>query len=169
LNFSAGKYLNVPKHRLFITGLRFKKSIHNYTTVQTESLFRFRSRLSKQSALYVRKHQNRLSHIYHDAGFLWKTRISHKIRAVNQLGSNLRIAVKARLSDAEKEWSAHTSALRHLDPQNILLRGFSLALQKGKIVKSVEAVVETEELETRFHDGSVFSTISKTGIPGPSK
>lgn len=169
VNYSAGKYLNIPRHRLIITGLRFKKSINNYTTVQTETLFRFRSRLSKQSALWLRKHQNSLSRIRHDAGFLWKTQIIHKKRVVHQLGSNFRISVKARLIQAEKEWSVHSTALRHLDPQNILLRGFSMALQQGKIIKSVHSVDQTEELETRFHDGSVFSKILKTGIPDKPK
>jgi exodeoxyribonuclease VII large subunit len=46
-----------------------------------------------------------------------------------------------------------------LDPRNVLRRGFTLTLQDGKIVKSASAVTEKEALETRFHDGTVYSQI----------
>jgi len=69
--------------------------------------------------------------------------------------------VRSRLLIAGKELAAREAALRLLDPQNVLRRGFTLALQNGKIIKSSHEISETNDLETRFHDGSVFSKIIK--------
>ena len=45
------------------------------------------------------------------------------------------------------------------DPQNILLKGYSITTSGGKLVRSIAELKGGEELKTRLHDGSVVSKI----------
>lgn len=55
----------------------------------------------------------------------------------------------------------HENTARLINPENVLKRGYTLTLREGKIVKSKEELNVNEEIETRFTDGSVQSTIIK--------
>jgi exodeoxyribonuclease VII large subunit len=50
---------------------------------------------------------------------------------------------------------------RLVNPENILKRGYSITLIEGKIVKSVNQLNISEEIETRISDGKVKSKIVK--------
>ena len=66
-----------------------------------------------------------------------------------------------RLLSREQERIAineHTTRL--LNPANILSRGYTLTLRRGKIVKSVVPLQIGEEIETRFADGKIKSKIT---------
>ena len=48
-----------------------------------------------------------------------------------------------------------------LDPAKVLARGYTMSMVNGKVVKTVAAVSENEELTTIFKDGTVISKIIK--------
>jgi len=48
-----------------------------------------------------------------------------------------------------------------VDPQNILLRGYSITLVEGKSLGSLEDVTAGSRLETRVHQGTVFSKVEQ--------
>jgi exodeoxyribonuclease VII large subunit len=52
-------------------------------------------------------------------------------------------------------------ALRLLDPQEVVKRGYSLTMYKGKVLKSIEDVQEGDVLETKIADGQIESRITK--------
>lgn len=52
------------------------------------------------------------------------------------------------------------NAVRLLNPENVLKRGYTLTLKEGKIVKSVAQLSVNEEITTQFADGSVKSKIN---------
>lgn len=49
-----------------------------------------------------------------------------------------------------------------VDPQNILRRGYSITLMNGKPVLSVKNIRPGNRLETRLHQGTVFSQVEQT-------
>ena len=48
-----------------------------------------------------------------------------------------------------------------LNPLAVLTRGYSVSLQEGKTIKSVEDVAVGEEMEVRFADGKIKTTVTK--------
>jgi exodeoxyribonuclease VII large subunit len=52
-------------------------------------------------------------------------------------------------------------ALRLLDPQEVVKRGYSLTMYKGKVLKSIQDVQEGDVLETMIADGQIESRITK--------
>ena len=54
------------------------------------------------------------------------------------------------------------NAIRLLDPEKVINRGYTLTMRGGEIVKSVAQLQLNDEIETRFSDGTVKSKITKT-------
>ncbi len=61
----------------------------------------------------------------------------------------------------QKRIHFHENTARLIHPVNVLKRGYTLTLKEGKIIKSVRQISISEEIETRFADGSVNSKIVK--------
>ncbi len=54
-------------------------------------------------------------------------------------------------------------AVRHLDPQNILRRGYSITRNKGKVVKDASSVGKGDVIETKLYNGSITSVVAQKG------
>lgn len=53
------------------------------------------------------------------------------------------------------------SKVRLLNPENVLRRGYTLTLKDKRIVKSILPLQVSDEIETRFSDGTITSMITK--------
>lgn len=63
----------------------------------------------------------------------------------------------------EKERINHMETKNELvNPANVLRRGYSMTLHKGKLISAIGDVKADEILETRLHDGTVLSKVEKT-------
>lgn len=52
--------------------------------------------------------------------------------------------------------------LRHLEPENVLRRGFTITTRAGQIIRSASDISEGEQIVTHFEKGSVTSTVTET-------
>ncbi|MCX8070420.1 MAG: exodeoxyribonuclease VII large subunit [Thermodesulfovibrionales bacterium] len=59
-------------------------------------------------------------------------------------------------------------AIRHLSPENILKRGYSITYLNGKALKSTTTIKDGEIIETRLIDGS-FKSVVKNKVGGNKK
>ncbi len=164
ITFLSEKYLSASLLGLTRIGQRYRNSVSRFADIKTENLYRYRSHLSKYSTLLIYKQQNSLNHFIREVRFLGKTNIAGKNLKLDQLEDSLPFKVKSFMNTSEMKLSACQEVLRLLDPNNVLQRGFTLSLQNNRIVKSANEVIETSTLETRFHDGAVFSQIIKNRI-----
>jgi len=80
----------------------------------------------------------------------------------DRLKSSLKNGALHLLSKENERLHLSENAVRLLDPEKVLKRGYTLTLKEGKIVKSVKQIAVDDELETRFADGNVKSKITKT-------
>ena len=63
----------------------------------------------------------------------------------------------------EKERLSHIEKKNELiNPLNVLKRGYSMTLHKGKLISRIEDIRADDTLETRLYDGSVLSKVEKT-------
>ena len=49
--------------------------------------------------------------------------------------------------------------LRHLDPSNVLRRGYALLLRNGRILTSTAAIESGETLQVQLHDGTIHTKV----------
>jgi len=80
----------------------------------------------------------------------------------DRLESSLKNGALHLLSKENERLHLSENAVRLLNPEKVLKRGYTLTLKEGIIVKSVKQVAVDDELETRFADGNVKSKITKT-------
>ncbi|MBN2635168.1 MAG: exodeoxyribonuclease VII large subunit, partial [Prolixibacteraceae bacterium] len=69
----------------------------------------------------------------------------------------------------KKQIRLNENAVRLLNPENVLKRGYSLTLKDGKIVKSAGQLNINDVIETQFSDGSVKSKITLNKNNGNKK
>ncbi|MCK4879188.1 MAG: exodeoxyribonuclease VII large subunit [Bacteroidales bacterium] len=69
----------------------------------------------------------------------------------------------SNLFDRSRDYLTLIEKRRELvDPQNILKRGYSMTLLEGKPVLSIKNIKPGNRLETRLHQGSIFSKVEHT-------
>jgi exodeoxyribonuclease VII large subunit len=49
--------------------------------------------------------------------------------------------------------------VRHLDPANVLRRGYSITRYKGRVLKDASSLKKWAVIETRLHSGAVTSIV----------
>lgn len=78
---------------------------------------------------------------------------------LSRMRANLKSAV-LRIIDRETNRLARMEqAARHLDPSNVLRRGYSITRVGGKVIRALSGLRKGSSIETELHCGSVVSTV----------
>jgi exodeoxyribonuclease VII large subunit len=157
----TGQFLASEQLRLIKAGKRYKSGVSRFVDFHSHILDKLRLKISRLPVLLLNKKQFECGRLTHDIRFVVKNSLQTCQLKLAQTAVSFPVKVRTRLQQAGKELKSNEESLRMLDPQNILKRGFTISLQNGKTVKSVQTLSEQVNLETRFHDGSVISKIVK--------
>ena len=133
--------------------------------------FRLSSYREKLSTLVGRtvKHQEmRLERLAGDLVHLSRAFVQRQGERLDRSGQRIRKGSGFRIS-RERERLGHLEAKNELvNPVNVLKRGYSMTLHRGKVLREIGALRAGEQLETRLQKGTVLSTVEKT-IPSDDK
>jgi exodeoxyribonuclease VII large subunit len=155
------KYLSGIQIKLGRLGQRYKNGVNSFVNRNNVTLFRYQSRMIRLPALMVHKMRHELSGLVHKTRLHFKSRLQAETIQLHQLDREIPQKFRSQIMNALKMNQRLEESVRMLDPKNILRRGFTFTLQRGKILKSFHEVSEIEDIETRFHDGAVISKIQK--------
>lgn len=78
---------------------------------------------------------------------------------IRQYLKSLKIHVKHRVTIAEQKIWLFTNTVKHLDPVNVLKRGYSITLFNGKAVKSASILAPGDIVETKVCEGNITSIV----------
>ncbi|MGE5519308.1 MAG: exodeoxyribonuclease VII large subunit, partial [Candidatus Dadabacteria bacterium] len=78
---------------------------------------------------------------------------------VIQAKNNLHVVVDSSFKRDKNVLDLLENTAKHLDPVNVLKRGFSYTLVNGELIRSVEQVKMGDQLETVVADGKIASTV----------
>jgi exodeoxyribonuclease VII large subunit len=154
-------FLESRQLRLVHAGKRYKSGVSRFVNLHSHILDKISVKISRMPALLLNKKQFECSRLSHDFRFRVKASLQSSTTRLDQASRSFPVKVRSRLLIEGKELQINQESLRMLDPLNILKRGFTITMQNGKVVKSLQSVSEEVNLETRFHDGSVNSKIIK--------
>lgn len=101
----------------------------------------------------------RIARIEHSLGFIVLQRIKSEQQQIQQLSSRLTTALRLLFTRKTHQLEMLQMRLSNLDPQLLLQRGYSLTLHNGHFITSVSQLQKGDQMETRFSDGSVLSTV----------
>jgi len=79
----------------------------------------------------------------------------------SRLIGRLKSATRGLISKEKERLHLNENAVRLLNPENVLKRGYTLTMKNDRVVKSVKQLAVDDEVETRFADGKVKSKITK--------
>lgn len=81
-------------------------------------------------------------------------------RKVDQSGLDLSRSIAGVIKDEGNRISSIEDRVRLLDPKEILKRGYSLTLHKGKAILSIQNIEPGDEIETLTHDAVILSEVT---------
>ncbi|HMK60417.1 MAG TPA: exodeoxyribonuclease VII large subunit [Dissulfurispiraceae bacterium] len=106
---------------------------------------------------------NRLSSL---AGRLSLMRMRATAAPLAQIGvieKNFRTHVRLYLQQKQNRLDSLEQAIRHLDPSNVMKRGYSITRANGKVVKDSLQLIKGDIIETELFAGSVSSVVVDGG------
>jgi exodeoxyribonuclease VII large subunit len=128
------------RHDLDTNILHVKNSLRHYIERNTNFLNSINDRFNSGIKLYLKDVKNKLS-------ILKKDFQSHLREAIQKEDSRLK---------------GFDQAVRHLDPVNILKRGYSITFLNGKTLKNIEGINKGDIIQTRLYKGLITSTVESS-------
>lgn len=161
LNLLVNQFVSKQNNRLEIAGIQLKNQTESFLKSQQTELKKLTVGVQNLTARYITKQNHALEQSVKSLNFTFRRQILKTENRLTQIQQILKIRATGTIRNEKKNLDQIGEKLRLVDPQNILKRGYSLTLLKGKIVKSVEQISEGDRLETRLSDGTVESTVEK--------
>ena len=77
--------------------------------------------------------------------------------------------IRQALGKEESRCSAAEQAIKHLDPENVLKRGFSITRHKGRVLKNASILKKWAVIETKLCRGDIISIVQDRKETGKSE
>lgn len=81
---------------------------------------------------------------------------------LNQLSTEIATALQRRFEREHHRLALLQQRAAALDPSLLLMRGYSITLKDGKVVKDAKTLYAGDEIETRLANGTIRSTITQS-------
>jgi len=110
-----------------------------------------------QRYLHMKEHElNTLSHCVETEV---KENIKQKQISFTKQSDKLEFATARKLQTEQHRLKLIEASIKANDPERLLLRGYTLTLVNGKIIKSINQVQPDDVVETRMKDGTIYSIV----------
>lgn len=148
------------------TGNRFQQNVTRFAFNKKYELNHVNSILGKAVSVWFVENQHKIEQKKRILNRLVSTSIlKNEAQLVHVKNSVINESKKMLVKEHERI-HFNENAIRLLNPENVLDRGYTITSQKGKIVKSAKELTISEEIETQFADGTVKSKIIKKNKNG---
>ncbi|GEO06636.1 exodeoxyribonuclease 7 large subunit [Adhaeribacter aerolatus] len=96
---------------------------------------------------------------------LTEKRLQHE--KINLLKHKFNLSCNAdnRLKEESHKLRRYSQSVNHLDPRNILKRGYAIVYRQGKAITDLNALNIGDEIKTRFYAGEIESQVKKKTSP----
>jgi len=159
LNLLVNQMIVSQQNRLNIAGIQLANRTESFLKVQQSELKQLITEAKNQTSRFVTRQNHLLDRSGNKLNFIFREQVLKNKNLLNQFQHLIKIRSLETIRAEKKNLNLIQEKLRLVDPQNIIKRGYSLAMLNGKIVKSVHQVKEGDLLETRLSDGTVESTV----------
>ncbi|MEM6725387.1 MAG: exodeoxyribonuclease VII large subunit, partial [Bacteroidota bacterium] len=117
--------------------------------------------LQDQCKYLLQRRSVQLSQVSMPLKHLVETKTQQAHYALDRLNTQVKHLAEAQLEQKGQQLHVQFKLLEVLDPAKALKRGFTLTLKDGKVLKNLQALKPSDEIETQFTDGIIQSTIKK--------
>lgn len=161
LNYSVSQFIHDKNRQLTKTGNEIRQNVKSFSYKKSYEFIQLKHDLSSVVTLKFTETKNELGQ---------KQRIFKRVvgevllkekAALAQVKNVVNSNAKQMLFREFEKIRYSRNAVRLLNPENVLKRGYTLTLKDGVIIKSVDKIDVKDEIETRFSDGKIKSKITK--------
>jgi len=161
LNYSVSGYLMERRIRLTKKGNELQQNVSRFEFNKNNKINNLRYDLKSLVSLWFVSTKNKLTQKHR---ILKRVTDAARLKEENQL-RHIKEQIKNGSGKVfftgQERIHLNENAVRLLNPQNVLKRGYTLTLKEGKIAKLAKGLKLKDEIETKFADGSVKSKIIK--------
>lgn len=127
-----------------------------------ESILGLENRIVTSAEQLLRNERQKLAFFAHRLSLIpIRLTTVHKNRLV-LIQRDMRSHLRQRLQNEQSRLSSAEQAIRHLDPADVLRRGFSITRLKGKILRDTVLLKNGVSIETQLQNGT-FTSIVQSG------
>lgn len=132
-----------------------------HITKTAAELFNLQERTVNTSEKIILKEQTDLHSLSKEMIHLSSLRIHKENAAVNASTSTLKHQIKQLLQIQHHFLDSREQYINMISPINILKRGYTLVLKNDRIITSIDDIEPGDDIQTRFRDGSITSTVTR--------
>jgi exodeoxyribonuclease VII large subunit len=147
-------------------GINLQYSVNKFSNKQEKRLNSIRHELKSIISTRTHEAEKTISKKGSNLQSLINVIQSNKYHYLNYLTGQIKYNSKKFITKQNERINLNEKAIRLLDPENILKRGYSISYSNGKLIKSVRQLQIDDELETLFSDGKSNSIIIKKEYNG---
>jgi len=140
---------------------RMARHVRQQMQLEQARLALLSSRIPALFAVAKTQQEARIDAILNKISSLAHSKVEHGNMKMDRLTDRLTPFTHQILTNERHRLQMLEQRLASVDPQRVLERGYSLTLHKGKTVKNILHLSAGDQLETRFIDGIVRSTIEQ--------
>ena len=154
------KKVLVQVNHSFDSQLRlFKQVASSYTKRVRQEIDSEQQQLTRSTKVYLKHHKDQLNYFQNEFGHSAKRCLTLNHNQLSQLTILLKPRVQHILEKSSKEIDQLEKTVRILSPENVLKRGYSMTLFKGKTVSSTNLPSDNDEIETITADRILKSKV----------
>jgi len=128
---------------------------------EKEELWLWISRFRREATLSVRNHKEKVLRFGQELVFTARGLLAREESAHAVMVQKLKERVQQKLREEQNAIEKEKKTVELLHPYNILRRGYTITLCKGRVMKSVHDGWPGEEIATQFVDGMMWSEVKR--------
>jgi len=154
------KKVLVQINQSFDSQLRlFKQVASSYAKRIRQEIENEQQQLTRSTKVYLKHHKDQLNYFQNEFGHSAKRCLTLNHNQLSQLMILLKPSVQRILEKRSKDIVQLEKTVRILSPENVLKRGYSMTLFKGKTVSSTNLPLDNDEIETITADSVLKSKV----------
>lgn len=134
-------------------------AIDEMLSTQVEDLDNMVSDIRQKSIDLLNKSSFDLAKASINTGQICKSRIALETGSINEVEKSLKLIPLRILRDQLLRMDGFSKSITHLDPSNVLKRGFSITTKNGKSIKNPADVQVGDTITTILYEGKIESRI----------
>jgi len=124
-----------------------------------ETVIDFEKRIVAYAEKFLKNEKYRVNAVTQRLAFIPLRIASSHLNKILILHRDLRGHIKQLIRKEDNRFSIMEQAVRHLDPTNVLRRGYSITRHRGKVIRDASSLKKWAVIETILHKGSVTSIV----------
>lgn len=156
--------IDAVSHRRAKTPTAVAELFISHLNITASELYDLQTRLIAESERRVSKERNDLQSISREVIHQSRLRLHKEGVGLEQASVKMRYQTGQLMQSHRHYLESREQFISMVSPKNILKRGYTLTMKKGKIVTSVQYLEAGETIETYFRDGISISKIESSKV-----